>query len=58
MKTIVVLAISIVLVSILFCLMVTAAPSIPDDNQILRYQKNYQLFLVNGRGFLVTKSSF
>ncbi len=36
MKTIVVLAVSIVLVSILFCPMVMAAPSMPDDLQIVQ----------------------
>ena len=36
MKTIVVLAVSIVLVSILFCPMVMAAPAMPDDVQIVQ----------------------
>jgi hypothetical protein len=36
MKTIVVLAVSIVLVSILFCPMVMAAPTMPDDVQIVQ----------------------
>jgi hypothetical protein len=36
MKTFVVLAVSIVLVSILFCPMVMSAPSMPDDLQIVQ----------------------
>ena len=36
MKTFVVLAVSIVLASILFCPMVMAAPSIPNDVQIIQ----------------------
>jgi hypothetical protein len=36
MKTFVVLAVSIVLLSILFCPMVMAAPSIPNDVQIIQ----------------------
>ncbi len=36
MKTFVVLAVSIVLVSILFCPMVMAAPSMPSDLQIVQ----------------------
>ena len=36
MKTIIVLAVSIVLVGILFCPMVMAAPSMPDDLQIVQ----------------------
>jgi len=36
MKTFIVLAVSVVLVSILFCPMVMAAPSIPNDVQIVQ----------------------
>jgi hypothetical protein len=36
MKTFVVLAVSVVLVSILFCPMVMTAPSMPDDVQIVQ----------------------